>query len=201
MRQQRSAFGDARRRTALTKEPIMTDKPSSELTTKQSTTEGRSAPKRVTGKLKAACDIMIWQGKPWNEAALQVKYSTRSMRLSLEKQHVIRYLRSQRGIRLAALSGENLDALQKARDQKSNPAAAVQAARALESLASEQFGGGSVGMAGGGARAGWIVDVSEPTTAGLVIVVNHPAPVQPAADEARLVIDVTPNRTSEDDRH
>ncbi len=46
---------------------------------------------------------------------------------------------------------------------------------------------------GGGPRAGWMIDLSEQTQAGLVIVVNQPAP-PPAADQAGLIIDVTPNR-------
>jgi hypothetical protein len=154
--------------------------------------------KRVTGKLKAAIDLMIWEGKPWNEAAMTLKYSTRSMRLALEKPHVIKYLRAQRGIRLAQMSGENLQALQNARDQQSNPAASVQAARALEALAFDGDGGGGQRM--GGARSGWIIDLSEPTPAGLVIHVVHPT--QASADAAAgMTIDVTPNKPSEDDRH
>src|SRR5947209_6854410 len=44
---------------------------------------------------------------------------------------------------------------------------------------------------GSGPRAGWMIDLLEQTQAGLVIVVNQPAPV-PAADQAGLIIDVTP---------
>lgn len=45
-------------------------------------------------------------------------------------------------------------------------------------------------------RAGYLIDLSdEQTVAGLVIVVREPAP-PPAADQAGLVIDVTPNPSS-----
>jgi hypothetical protein len=179
----------------------MTDNPSRELTTKPIAETERSAPKRVSGRLKAALDVMIFEGKPWNEAALQVKYSTRSMRLSMQKTHVMKYLRRQRGVYLAQMSGENIRAMKTVRDQQSNPAASVQAARALEALGIEASGGPGGGALAGGPRAGWVINLGDDPapTAGLVIVVNHP-PAPPApTHEPGLTIDVTPNRRPQDE--
>jgi hypothetical protein len=173
-----------------------------ELTTKPETDAARSKPMRVTGKLKAVCDAMVWEGMPWDKAALKLNFRTRSMRLAMQRPHVLRYIAAQRRVLLAQSSGQNLHRLGELRDQDSNPAAAVQAARALEALAIEARGGPSGGALAGGPRAGYIIGLSgeAPTTAGLVIVVNHP-PAQPAARDDGLTIDVTPNRSSEEDRH
>lgn len=47
---------------------------------------------------------------------------------------------------------------------------------------------------GDGPRAGWTIDLSEPTQPGLVIVVNHPLPPAPRADQTGVVIDATPTQ-------
>jgi hypothetical protein len=181
------------RSNALT-EDTMTDNESKELTTKPTDDTGKSLPKRVTGKLKAVCDLMVWEGMPWNDAAQKMNFRTRSMRLAMERPHVLKYLTAQRRVLLAQSSGQNLHRLGKLRDQDSNPAAAVQAARALEALAVEAQGGASASGASSG-RAGWVIDLgSEPTAPGLVIHVHHPAP----APDAGLMIDVTPNPVGKD---
>jgi hypothetical protein len=142
---------------------------------------------------------MVWEGMAWNDAAQKMNFRTRSMRLAMERQHVLRYLAAQRRVLLAQSSGQNLHRLGELRDQDSNPAAAVQAARALEALAIEARGGPGGGTLAGGARAGYLIDLSgePPTAPGLVIVVREPAPM-PAAKDAGLTIDVTPNRRPQD---
>jgi len=163
-------------------------KPSHELSTQQRAAAERSAPLRVSGKLKAALDDMVWNGTPWNEAAEKVNFRVRSMRMAMGKPHVLKYLRGQRGIVLAQSSGRNLHRLAALRDQDDNRAAAVQAARALEGLASEQFGAPS-GRIGGGARAGYLIDLSDDQKPGLTIVIHEPE----RAPAAGMTIDVTPN--------
>jgi hypothetical protein len=166
-----------------------------DLATKPETDAAKSRPMRVTGKLKAVCDAMVWEGLRWDTAALKLNFRTRSMRLAMQRPHVLRYIAAQRRVLLAQSSGQNLHRLGELRDQNSNPAAAVQAARALEGLAIEARGGPGGNALAGGPRAGYIIDLSgseQPTTAGLVIVVNHP-PAQPA-HEPCLTIDVTPNK-------
>ncbi len=171
-----------------------------ELPTTPETDTAKSRPMRVTGKLKAVCDSMVWDGLRWDKAALKMNFRTRSMRLAMQRPHVLRYIAAQRRVLLAQSSGQNLHRLGELRDQDSNPAAAVQAARALEALAIEARGGPGGGALAGGPRAGYVIDLSsdQPTTAGLVIVVNHP-PAQPAARDAGMTIDVTPNRRPQDE--
>jgi hypothetical protein len=67
----------------------------------------------------------------------------------------------------------------------------VQAARALEGLAAEQFGPVVQRGLGGGARAGYLIDLSDEQKPGLVIVIN-PAPER-KQEPLGEIIDVTPN--------
>jgi hypothetical protein len=149
------------------------DKPTQELTVQQRAAVGKSAPNGVSGRLKAALDDMTWNGTPWEEAALKANLTVRAMRLALKRPAVLKYLRAERGVLLASASGQNLHALAKLRDQEDNKAAAVQAARALEGLANEQFGPAQRGI-GGGPRARYLIDLSDEPRPGPVIVIQPP---------------------------
>jgi hypothetical protein len=162
------------------------EKPTQELTTQQRAAVGKSAQNRVSGKLKTALDDMCWNGTPWDEAARKVNFRVRSMRMAMGKPHVLKYLRLQRGVVLAQASSRNLQRLGELRDQDINMAAAVQAARALEGLATEQF---SPVVQGYGRRgSGYVIDLSEDQKPGVVIVINNPAPPRPGDD----ALDITP---------
>jgi hypothetical protein len=165
------------------------EKPTQELTVQQRAAVGKTTPNGVSGRLKIALDLMTWEGLQWDEAALKANLTVRAMRLALKRPHVLKYLRAERGVLLASASGQNLHALARLRDQEENKAAAVQAARTLEGLASEQFGPVSRGI-GGGARAGYLIDLSDDQSPGVVIqIINSPAPQQQPGE----MIDVTPN--------
>jgi hypothetical protein len=173
------------------------EKPSQELTTQQRAAIGKTSPNGVSGRLKVALDDMTWNGTPWEEAARKANLTVRAMRLAMKRPVVLKYLRAERGILLASLSAGNLHALRNLRNQDENRAAAVQAARTLEGLTSEQFG--EVVRPGGGPRSGYLIDLSDTPAPGLVIqVINRePAPLRPGDD----ALDITPNLPSEDDRH
>jgi hypothetical protein len=166
------------------------DKPSQELTVQQRAAVGKTIPNGVSGRLKAALDDMTWNGTPWEEAAKKANLTVRAMRLAMKRPHVLKYLRAERGVLLASASGQNLHALTRLRDQDENRAAAVQAARALEGLANEQFGPVVQRGVGGGPRAGYLIDLSDDQKPGLVIVIREPTPHVPVDDNT---IDVTPN--------
>jgi hypothetical protein len=169
------------------------DKPSQELTVQQRAAIGKTTPNGVSGRLKAALDDMTWNGTPWEEAATKANLTVRAMRLAMKRPQVLKYLRAERGVLLASASGQNLHALAKLRDQDENRAAAVQAARALEGLAAEQFGE-VVRPGGGGRRAGYLIDLSDDRPPGLVIVIQ-PARERRQSDDA---IDVTPNEPEDE---
>jgi hypothetical protein len=169
----------------------MTDdeKPTTELTTQQRAAIGKTVRNGVSGRLKAALDDMIENGTPWDEAALKADLTVRAMRLALKRPPVLKYLRVERHALLARMSPQNLHALAKLRDQEENKAAAVTAARSLEAMASEVYGEGGASM--GGARAGYLIDLSEgEPRAGVVIVIQPPREPQ---QRPGAMIDITPN--------
>lgn len=94
----------------------------------------RSEPRKVTGKLKRALDLMVWDGKPDNEAAVIVKMNVLSIRNALNKPHVRAYVRGQRDVLLTREIGRNISTLVDVRDQTANQMARVQAVKALEQL-------------------------------------------------------------------
>jgi len=163
------------------------DKPSTELTQQQRAAVGRTTRNGVSGRLKIALDDMIENGTPWEQAAVKSSLTVRAMRLALKRPAVIRYLRDVRRVWLSSATGQNLHALARVRDQDENKAAAVQAARSLESLASEQFGEGPIGL---GQTAGFVIDIG-PDPAGLSVRITSPLPPRRQGDDA--MIDVTPD--------
>lgn len=98
----------------------------------------RSAPNRVTGKLSLAIDLMIEQGLTWDKAAIQVKLTVRSMRLAMQRPHVIRFLRERREVFRSHASAGNIRRLVQMRDQDENKMAVVQAIKALEQIGEDQ---------------------------------------------------------------
>jgi hypothetical protein len=172
-----------------------TEKPSRELTTQQSKQADKSPKNGIGGRLKAALDDMDWNGTPWDEAARKANLTVRSMRMSMHKVHVLQYLRTQRGIMLAQASVTNFHRLAELRDQDENRAAAVSAARTIEQMADDALGTAG-GARGGGARSGYIIDLSEGPKPGLQIVIVQPERAQSRVIDDNDMIDVTPNKPS-----
>jgi len=114
----------------------------------------RTQPGKVTGKLRTACDAMVFEGRPYDEAARSVDMTVAAMRKALAKPHVQAYLRVQREVLRTSLCGGNILALAYVRDQTDNQMARVQAVKALEQIGEEQ------------ART------ASPSTPGLVVVIN-----------------------------
>lgn len=127
----------------------------------------RSKPGKVTGKLAQAIDLMIEEGLLWDKAALQVGLTVRSMRLAMQRPHVIAHVKAAREVFRTHASTANIRRLVDLRDQNDNKAAAVSAIKVLEQLDDDAHRPGS-----GSAR-----DVSP----GFVIQVNVNQPVSHAA--------------------
>jgi len=106
-------------------------------TTQQRAAIDRSRPMRVTGKLKVACNLLAYEGLPFNEAAQQAGLSVHAMRLALQRPHVIAYLKAQREVLRASMSGRNILTLAAVRDQTDNQMARVNAVKALEQIGDE----------------------------------------------------------------
>jgi hypothetical protein len=98
--------------------------------------------KRIGGRLKQALDLMIWgDGErrylPDNEAAAKAGLNVLSIRLALQRPHVLAYYKQQREVLRARESPANIHRLCEIRDAADNMPA-VNAIRALEQLGDEQ---------------------------------------------------------------
>jgi hypothetical protein len=100
--------------------------------------QDRSAPGKVTGKLKRALDAMIWQGLNRAEAANQAGMAEHSLYVALTRPHVKAYYRQQLDVLRTSERARNIHTLAEVRDQKSNQMARVQAVKALEQLADDE---------------------------------------------------------------
>jgi hypothetical protein len=95
----------------------------------------------IGGRLKAALDDIAWNGTPWDVAARKANLSVRSMRMSMGKPHVLRYLRTERGVMMAQASSATFHRLNDLMRQDENKGAAVAAARTIEAMTNEAVGG------------------------------------------------------------
>ena len=96
------------------------------------------APPRVRGKLVAAIDLAITEGKSFPDAAREAGLSTRAMRKALEKPHVIRFIRERKALFRVEIGTTNEFRLAEIRDQNDNKMAAVAAIKTLENLERDQ---------------------------------------------------------------
>src|SRR6516162_9024875 len=99
--------------------------------------------KRIGGRLKQALDLMIWgdgdrRYLPDNEAAAKAGLNVLTIRLALQRPHVLAYYREQREVLRARESPANIHRLCEIRDAADNMPA-VNAIRALEQIGDEQI--------------------------------------------------------------
>lgn len=133
-----------------------------------------SKPNRVTGKLAEAIDLMIETGSTWDKAATQAGLTVRTMRLALQRPHVIAYLKARREVfRVNACAG-NIHRLVKVADSDRNAMAVVAAVKAMEQI-------GELEAATGGRSA----------LPGLqIVIIQSPAARIPADGHTSQVIDM-----------
>lgn len=77
---------------------------------------------------------MVWEGLDIAEACRDANLKADSMRKALCKPHVLAYMRAQREVLRASMSGRNILTLAEVRDQTGNAMARVAAVKALEQL-------------------------------------------------------------------
>lgn len=97
--------------------------------------EGRSARNRVTGKLKTAIDLMVWQGLRHTEAAAKAGLAAVSIRAALRKPHVLQYLRAENAALRASVQSRDLHRLDDIADNSKNDMARVTAIKTIERIA------------------------------------------------------------------
>ena len=139
----------------------------------------RSRPGRVTGKLRTAIDVMVWEGASRPQAAEQAGLTDHGLRQALRRPHVLAHYRNECEVLRVSGRAKRLHRLDALALQDENKNAAVAAIKVAEQLGDEQRGpSGSV------------------TLPGLVIqVINGPAAALPAATvhAHRITIDAIPD--------
>jgi hypothetical protein len=133
----------------------------------------RATDRPVKGRVKAALDLMVYQGTPWNEAAIQVGLTTQSMRLALCRPHCLKYLRETKYVFREAISAANPMRLARIADQTDNHAAAVNAIRTLERMNDDDTGSSSARPAPGFALV-IVQQGTTPSTTLIEAVANKP---------------------------
>jgi hypothetical protein len=105
----------------------------------------RSLPGRVTGRLRRAIDMMVWEAADRKTAAQAVGMSDHSVREAFRKAHVIQYYREQCEVLRESGRAKRLHRLDALASQDVNRNAAVQAIRVAEQLGDVETARGSYG--------------------------------------------------------
>lgn len=106
--------------------------------TRQATAiEGRSRRGTVTGKLRTALDLMVWEGLKRVDAAAKAGLADSSLRFALRKPHVLQYYRAECTALRESLRPRNVHRLDTIADDSKNDMARVAAVKALEVIADQ----------------------------------------------------------------
>jgi hypothetical protein len=152
----------------------MTENPPAEPTRQAIAVRGRSAPGKVTGKLKAAISWMVWGGLPRDEAAAKAGLTPHGLYSALRKNHVkAEYLAECEVLRVSGRA-RRIHRLEALSEQDENKMAAVQASRALDAM-----GNDAAATAGTGLRAGLLIVVVDGQ--------GKPLPMQPVQTPPRVI--------------
>jgi hypothetical protein len=92
---------------------------------------------KVTGKNKAAIDLMVWEGLKRRDAANQAGLKDHALYVALTKPHVKAYYMEQLDVLRTSERARNIHALVEVRDASGNAMARVGAVKALEQISDE----------------------------------------------------------------
>jgi hypothetical protein len=143
----------------------------------------RSGKLTVSGKLKVAIDLMLFEGSCRADAATAAGMKDHSLREAMKKPHVKQYYNAGLDVLRTSERARNISALAKVRDTSDNGMAVVSAAKALEQIAEqgEERTRPGIGMLPGLQ----------------IVIVSGSSPPRTIGPEPPQTIDVTPNRHEE----
>jgi hypothetical protein len=135
-------------------------------------TAERSAPMRVSGRLKRALDAMVWEGLSRAGAAETAGIREHSLYCALKKPHVLSYYLNEIGVLRSSERAKNIHTLAAVRDQTENQMARVAAVKALEPPAAQAQVNVNIAF-----QAGYVIDLREPEDieAGRPLTIEHVA--------------------------
>ena len=150
--------------------------------------DNRSAPRRVTGKLRIAVEAMVWEGLKRPDAAGRAGMTDHGLRSAMRKGHVLAYYRRELGALREGERARNVHRLVELREQDENRNAAVKAIQVLEMTDPE-----AVRRVGDGTSPGIVIRIIQPaaqplppnpkeigevTGVGIRIIEHEPVPVR-----------------------
>jgi hypothetical protein len=98
----------------------------------------RSRPGKITGRLRAAIEAMVWDGASRAEAALVAGMTDHSVRAALKKSHVLAYYRAECEVLRESGRAKRLHRLEELAAQDENKNAAVAAIKVAEQLGEDE---------------------------------------------------------------
>src|SRR5258708_17063975 len=104
------------------------------LTRQKLAIEGRSRKGAVTGKLKHALELMVWQGAKRDDAAEKAGLASSSLRFALHKPHVLAFYRAECDALRNSLKARNLHRLDTIADDSKNDMSRGASIKALEQI-------------------------------------------------------------------
>lgn len=132
----------------------------------------RSSPLKVTGRLRHAVELMIWQGHSRDEAAAAAGLKPKSLYNAFRKHHVRAFFRAELGALRESAHAKNFHHLEKIAAESANDMARVSAIKTMSAIAESEEHASTGGR------------ITQP---GMTILIVQPAAIPPA-------IDVTPER-------
>jgi hypothetical protein len=149
--------------------------------------DGRSAPFKVTGKLRIAIEQMVWQGARRAEAAEKAGLKDHSLRAALRKAHVMAHYHAELGVLRESTRAKNFHRLDGIAEDSPNAMAKVAAIKVMEAISEPLASVASLGQA----PAGYVIDIG-PDPAGLTVRIVSPLPRR----QGDAAVDITPNDKS-----
>jgi hypothetical protein len=101
-------------------------------------TSKEAKPLKVTGKVKAAIDAMVWEGLKRDDAALQAGMKDNSLYVALRRPEVKAYYLAECEVLRTSGRARRIHRLEEMQEQNDNKAAVVNAILALEGMANDQ---------------------------------------------------------------
>jgi hypothetical protein len=163
----------------------MTENLPAEPTPQAIAAQDRSEPRRVTGKLKAAIDRLVWFGDKRADAATAAGMTDHGLRSALRKPHVLGYLRNELALLREGERPRSIHRLAELRDQDDNRAAAVKAIQVLEQLTDGPRA--AVNLSVHMPAAGWVIDISADDRPMRIVAGHQSAPAQPLVIEHETI--------------
>jgi hypothetical protein len=107
------------------------------ITRQKTAIEGRSRRNAVTGKLKTALDLMVWDNLTRKEAAEKAGLADSSLRFAFRKPHVMAYYHAELAALRNNLRARNIHRLDGIAETSQNDMAKVGAIKAMEQIADQ----------------------------------------------------------------